>query len=54
MYLTENRMSRNQIWCATDSNHTYVLCAKGILDLNVDQGVIDKILDFHKIAPNLT
>ena len=28
------------------------ICAKGFLDLNFNQAVIEKISTFHKIAPN--
>ena len=41
------------MWCAAD-NHNYVchICAKGILDLIFHEAVIDKISNFHEIAPN--
>ena len=55
MYLTENRLSRNEMWCAAD-NHNFMchICAKGILDSNFNQAGIDKITKFQEIAPNLT
>ena len=28
--------------------------AKGFLDLNINEAVIDKISNFHEIAPNFT
>ena len=41
------------MWCAAD-NHKYVPIAKGSLDLNYNQAVIDKISNFHESAPNFT
>ena len=33
LYLTENRFSRNEMWCAVvNHNHVYHICAKGFLD----------------------
>ena len=39
-----------------EDNHSYMchICAKGILDSNFNQAVIDKISIFHEIAPNFT
>ena len=53
LYLTKNPLSRNEMWCAAD-NHNYMChpCAKGFLDLNLNEAVIDKISIFHEIAPN--
>ena len=32
LYLTENRFSRNEMWCAVvNHNHMYHICAKGFL-----------------------
>ena len=44
LHLTENLQSRNEMWCAAD-NHNYVchICAKGIIDSNFNEAVIDKI-----------
>ena len=55
LYLTENRLSRNEILCATD-NHNYMcpVCAIGFIDLKFNKAVIDKISNFHEIAPNFT
>ena len=51
----ENRLSRDQMWCAAESyHHTCQICAKGILESNFNQAVIDKISNFHEIAPNFT
>ena len=37
LYLTENWLSRNKMWCAVDNhNHMCHICAKGFLDSNVD------------------
>ena len=35
LYLTENRLGRNEIWCAED-NHSYMchICAKRFLNSN--------------------
>ena len=53
--LTENRLSRNEMLCVADNhNNMCHLCAKGFLDLNFNQAVIDKISNFHEIAPNFT
>ena len=55
LHLTKNRLSRNEMWCAADNhNHICHMCAKGFLDLNFNQAVIDKISNFHEIAPNFT
>ena len=53
--LTENRLSWNEMCCATD-NHNYMFhtCAKEFLDSNFNKAVIDKISNFHKIGPNST
>ena len=41
--------------CVLD-NHNYIChkCAKGFLDLKFKEEVINKISNFHKIAPNFT
>ena len=43
------------MWCAAD-NYKYMchICAKGFLDSNLNQAVIDKISNFQEIAPNFT
>ena len=55
LYLTENQLGRNKIWCAED-HHSYMchICAKGFLDVNFNLAVIDKISIFHEIALNFT
>ena len=55
MYLNENRLSTNKMWCVAD-NHNYVcrMRTKGFLDSNFNQAVIDKISNFQEIAPNFT
>ena len=55
MYLTENRLSRNEMRCAAD-NHNFMchICAKGFLNSNFNEAVIDKISIFQKTAPNFT
>ena len=41
--------------CATgNQNHMCHICAKGFLDSNFYEAVIDKISNFHEIAPNFT
>ena len=46
LYLTENRSSRNEMWCAVGNhNQMRYICAKGLLDSN---------FKFHDIAPNFT
>ena len=41
--------------CAAD-NYNYMchICAKEFLDSNLNEEVIDKISNFHEIAPNFT
>ena len=53
MYLSENRLSRNEMWCTADS-HNYLchICAKEFLDSNFNSAVIDKISNFKEIDPN--
>ena len=43
------------MWYAAD-NHNYMchISAEVFLDLNFNQAVIDKILNFHEIVPNFT
>ena len=43
------------MYCAVD-NHNYMChtCAKEFSDSNFNQAVIDKISNFHEIAPNST
>ena len=54
LYLTENWLER-EIWFAED-NHSCMchIYAKGFLDSNFNEAVIDKISIFHEIAPNFT
>ena len=55
LYLTENRFSRNEMWCAVINNiHMCLKCAKGFLDLNLNYTVIDKISILNEIASNFT
>ena len=55
LYLTENRLSLNEMCCAADNrNYMCHTCAKEILDSNFNEAVIDKIPIFHAIAPNST
>ena len=55
LYLTENRLRKNEIWCVVDNyNDTCHTCAKGFLDLSFNLAVTNKISDFHKITPNFT
>ena len=55
LYLTENRLERNEIRFVED-NHSYMchIFAKGVLDSNFNEAVIDKISIFHEIALNFT
>ena len=43
------------MWCAVDS-HNYMchICANEFWDSNFNKAVVDKISNFHKIAPNFT
>ena len=52
---TENRLSRNELWCAV-VNYNYMchICAEGFLDSNFNQAIINKISNFRKIAPTFT
>ena len=34
MYLTENRLGRNQMWFASNNNNMCHICAKELLDSN--------------------
>ena len=55
LYLTENRLSWNEMCCASD-NHNYMChtCAKEFLNSSFNKAVINKISHFHNIAPNFT
>ena len=48
-------LSRNEIWCAA-GNHNYMshACAKGFLDSNFNEAVIDKKSKFSRNCPNFT
>ena len=41
------------MWFVTD-NYTCHTCAKGFLDSNFNQAVINKMSNFHEIDPNFT
>ena len=51
LYLTENQLGRNEIWCVED-NHSYT--CHMFLDCNFNYAVIDKISIFQEIDPNFT
>ena len=55
LYLTEKRWSWNGMCCASD-NHNYMChtCAKEFSNSSFNPVVIDKISNFHDIAPNFT
>ena len=54
-YSTENRLSKNEMWCVADNhNASCHTCAKGLLDWNFNCAVINKISVFHEIASNFT
>ena len=55
LHLTENRLSWNEMCCASD-NHNYMchICAKEFSNSSFNYAVIDKISNFHEIAPNST
>ena len=43
LYLTENRLSKNEMWCASEThNNMRHICAKELLDLNFNLAVIYK------------
>ena len=52
LYLTEDWLSRNNIWCAV-GNHNYMNheCAEGFLDSNFNEAGFDKILNFQENCP---
>ena len=55
LYLVENRLSRNETWCASDNhNNMGHICAKELLDSDFNYAVIYKISIFNEIAPNFT
>ena len=53
MYLTESRLSTNEMWCVADNYNYYMcyICAKGVLDSKFSYAVIDKISNFHDSCP---
>ena len=55
LYLTENRLSWNEMCCTAD-NHNYMChtCAKELLDSIFNWAVIEKISNLNEIAPNFT
>ena len=53
LYLTENRLSGNEMYCAADNHKNMChICAKELLDSNFNQSVIYKITNFNEITPN--
>ena len=45
VYLTENRLSGNQMWCVADNhNHMCNICAKGFFDLNFTKQLLTKYI----------
>ena len=55
LYLTENQLRKNEMWCASDNHNDMChIRAKGHLDLNFNEAVIYKISIFKEIAPNFT
>ena len=43
------------MWCTTDNHNDMChTCAKGFLDSDFYQAVINKISNFHEIVPNFT
>ena len=52
MYLTENRLSRNEMWCVVD-NHNYMchISAKELLDSSLNQADVYKISFFFTKLP---
>ena len=54
-YLTVNRISRNEMWCAAGNHNTMChTCAKELLDSYFNEAVIYKISIFYQIDPNFT
>ena len=55
LYLTKNRFERNEIWFAED-DHSFMchICAKGFLNSNFNEAVIDKISVLTKLPQNFT
>ena len=53
--LTKNWWRKNKISCNAD-NHDYIchIRAKGFVDSDINEAVIDKISNFQEIAPNFT
>ena len=55
MFLTKNRLSRNEMWCASDNhNNMCHICAKELKDSNLNYAVIARISIFNEIAPNFS
>ena len=55
LFSTENRLGRKEMWRAADNHNDMChIRAKGILNSYFNQAVVDKISNFHKIAPNFT
>ena len=55
LYLTENWLSRSEMWCASDNhNNMCHIFPRELLDSNFTYAVIYKISIFNKNAPNFT
>ena len=55
LYITENWLSRNEMWCAVDNyNHVCHICTERFLNSNSNEAVINKIQLFKKLPENFT
>ena len=55
LYLTEDQLSRKEMWCAADNhNNMCHICAKELIDSNFNKAVNNKMSNFNEIAPNFT
>ena len=52
LYLTENQLNRNQMWCVAD-NHTYNICVTYVQKNFQIQTLIQQLLTKHKIFTKL-
>ena len=51
MYLTENQLSTNEVWCVADNqSYTCHICAKEFSDTKFNEAVTDKISKLPQIS----
>ena len=54
LYLTENQLSRNEVWCASDNHNSMCcICAKESLDLNFNFDILQLFTKYQFLTKNI-